>query len=401
MSTIAEEEIDFVQSARTAVRQTRTSGANSLLLFVVGLIVAFVYWASRAEIDEVTKGHGKVIPSTSLQTIQNLEGGILAEINVSEGDKVEAGDVLVRIDDTGSGSKYNENLSQSKTLEALMNRLYAEGHGLGKILFEADLTRSHPDVVKRETELFEKNLFEFGNRSNVLATSIALSRQELDLTMPLVERGVVAKTEQIRLEREINEIEGKLADLKDQFQSTAMKSYNETKATYEALNESIRGHEDRVQRAVVRSPVTGTVNKVYFTTVGGVIKPGEPILDIVPLADALVIRANINPKDIAFLHPGQQTVVKLTAYDFSMYGGLDGKVEHISADTIFDEVTRERYYQIRVLHTGDALTDKNGSVLPIIPGMVAEVDVLTGRRTVLQYLTKPFHRARFNALRER
>lgn len=401
MSTIAEKDLDFVQSARDAIRYHRAPGANVLLLSVVGLLIAFVVWANQAEIDEVTKGQGKIIPSTSLQTIQNLEGGILSEVRVGEGDKVEEGDILIRLDDTASDSKYKENLSQSKTLEALMNRHYAEAHGHDEVGFDPKLKASHPDLVERETQLFEKNRNEYANRKTVIETSIALSRQELDLAMPLVERGVVAKTEQIRLEREINELEGKLVDLADQVQSSSMKNYNETKATFEALTESIRGHEDRVHRAVVRSPVTGTVNKVYFTTVGGVIKPGEAIMDIVPKADDLVVQANIQPRDIAFLHPGQHAVVKLTAYDFSIYGGLEGRVEHISADTIFDEVTRQQLYQIRVRNTGKILEDRNGSALPIIPGMVAEVDVLTGRRTILQYLTKPFHRARFNALRER
>ncbi|MEM0968534.1 MAG: HlyD family type I secretion periplasmic adaptor subunit, partial [Verrucomicrobiota bacterium] len=214
-------------------------------------------------------------------------------------------------------------------------------------------------------------------------------------------KNIVSRIEQMRLEREVNELNGSIMEVIGAFESTSMEQYNLTMAKLESLEELLQGREDRVRRTVVRSPVSGTVNKLHATTLGGVVKPGEPIVDIVPQDETLLVSAKIRPRDIAFLHPGQPAVVKFTAYDFAMYGGLEGNVIHISADTIEDEVDREHYYQIKVRNHEGQLTTQEGQILPIIPGMVAEVDVLTGRRTVLQYLLKPFHRMRFNALRER
>ncbi|MEM7013696.1 MAG: HlyD family type I secretion periplasmic adaptor subunit, partial [Verrucomicrobiota bacterium] len=221
------------------------------------------------------------------------------------------------------------------------------------------------------------------------------------MTIPLVEKNIVSKVDQMKLEREVNEIDGRLKEITGKFQSTSMEQYNETKAKLESLEQALSGREDRVLRTVVKAPTAGLVNTIHTTTIGGVIQPGEPILDIVPDDESLLVEAKIRPADIAFLSPGQEATLKFTAYDFSMYGGLKGQVEHISADTIQDELDQQHYYQIKVRNRLDRLTSKDGIELPIIPGMVVEVDVLTGRRTVLQYLLKPFHRMRFNALRER
>ena len=220
------------------------------------------------------------------------------------------------------------------------------------------------------------------------------------MTIPLVQKGIVSKVEQLRLERDVNEVEGKLKELIGGFQQQAMEHFNETKGELEGLDEVMNGRQDRVKRALVRSPVAGTVNKLYVNTIGGVIQGGAPIADIVPHGDKLVVEAKIRPSDIGFLHPDQEVVLKFTAYDFSIYGGLKGVVKQISASTIQDEIDKKQYYIIKVENTGGKL-EIGGKELPIIPGMVAEVDVLTGRRTVLQYLTKPLHRMRFNALTER
>jgi len=400
MSVISNSELDFSSDARDALQGDRVPGANFLLFGILGLLVALIIWASKAEIEEVTKAHGKVIPSSSIQTVQNLEGGILAEIKVTEGQRVNQGDILVRIDDTMSNASFRENRGQMDVLESLMHRLYAEGTGKETIPFPAHLIEGRAELVERETELFEKRKEDIRLREDVLAEILKLAREELTMTIPMVQKRVVSKIDQIRLQRDVNDIRGKLQDISSEFQRDAMQRYTETKGKVEALRESVRAHEDRVKRAIVVSPVNGTVNKVYHKTVGGVIQPGESIVDIVPIDDTLLVQANVRPQDIAFLHPGQEAVVKFTAYDFSMYGGLDGTLEFISADTIRDEVDQQLYYQITVRNTRGSLV-KDGEELPIIPGMVAEVDVMTGRRTVLQYLSKPFTRARFNALRER
>lgn len=399
-SPVHHDDLDYITSARASVRGDRLAGANLLLFGIVGVIAACVIWASRAEIDEVTKGDGKVIPSSSIQTVQNLEGGIVAEILVREGSRVEKGDILIRIDDTLSASSYRENLAKSQALQAALTRLSAEAEGAGKLVFPAGLVESRPDLVTRERELFEKRGIELSEQKQILERSHRLAADELTMTIPLVQKGVVSKVEQLRLEREVNELEGQLRELVGGRQQEAMEKYTEAKAQFEELEEVLEGREDRVRRTQVRAPAAGTVNKLYMNTIGGVVQPGEPIVDIVPDDDTLLVEAKIRPSDIAFLRPGQEATLKFSAYDFAIYGGLKGTVEHISADTIQDEIDQQHYYMIKVRNAEGRLL-KDGEELDVIPGMTVEVDVLTGRRTVLQYLTKPFHRMRFNALRER
>ncbi len=394
-------EIDFARNARHALMNDRVRGANLLLFLIAAGIGGFVFWASQASLDEVTRGNGKVIPSSSVQTMQNLEGGIIAELLVSEGDRVIKGDVLVRIDDTMTQANYKENLAKSEALQATLARLKAEAEEKDMVVFDKDFRVTRPDLVSLETGLFEKRRNELAKQTKTLKTSIRLASDELAMTIPLVEKNIVSKVDQMKLEREVNELDGKLKGITGVFQSQSMEQYNEISAQYDSLKESLAGRQDQVRRTVIRSPVDGTVNHVHTKTLGGVVSPGEAIVDIVPDDDTLLVEAQIRPGDIAFLRPGQKTVLKFTAYDFSIYGGVEGKVEYISADTILDEIDQQHYYQIKVRNQGGKLTDREGKELPIIPGMVVEVDILTGRRTVLQYLLKPFHRMRFNALRER
>lgn len=395
------EELDFARNARLALMRDRVQGANLLLWLIAAVIGGSIAWAAYATLDEVTKGVGKVIPSSSVQTVQNLEGGIIAELLVSEGDRVAEGDILVRIDDTISNASYQENLTGAEALRASLVRLQAEAHGEETIDFPEELVASRPDLITRETSLFEKRRGELAEQCKTLENSLRLASDELAMTIPLVEKNIVSKVDQMKLEREVNEVGGKLKEITGAFQSESMEQFNEIKARLEGLEQIVAGRQDQVRRTVVRSPAAGTVNHVHTKTLGGVIQPGEPIVDIVPDDDTLLVEAKIRPADIAFLSPGQKAVLKFTAYDFSMFGGLEGIVEHISADTIQDEIDKEHYYQIKVRNQSGGLTAKDGSALPIIPGMVTEVDILTGQRTVLQYLLKPFHRMRFNALRER
>jgi len=398
--TLRNEDLDFGKAARNAVLKNEVRGVNFLLWGVVASIIAFVSWAAVASLDEVTKGAGKVIPSSAIQTVQNLEGGILAEILIREGQSVEEGDVLIRIDDTMTSASYREEVSQRDSLEAMLARHRAEANQAESIEFPEQIISERPELLAREQALFDKRIGERDKQIVVIRKSLELANEELSMTVPLVQKQIVSKVEQLRLEREVNELEGRLLELTDGFQREAMEAYNETKSKLEALVSVIDARKDRVDRTLVRSPISGTVNKLHKTTLGGVIQPGEDIVDIVPKDGTLLVEARINPRDIAFLRPGQKAKVKLTAYDFSIYGGLDGVVEHISADTIQDEVDKQHYYHIKVRNEGGVL-EKDGEVLDIIPGMVAEVDVLTGRRTVLQYLSKPFHRMRLNSLTER
>ena len=382
---ISTHDLDYVKDARAVVRGDEVSGANLLLWVIAGGIGVFFLWASQAPLDEATKGIGKVIPSASLQTVQNLEGGILAELLVQEGQRVSEGDILVRIDDTQSRASFREDLSKQQALRAALARLDVEDRA---------------DLVERETSLFQKRAADLKDQVETLDASLRLASEELAMTVPLVAKEVVPKVDQLRLEREVVVTRGELTKLTTGFRRDAMEQFNTTKAEIERLDEALSGRADRMDRTVVRSPVSGTVNHLHIKTLGGVLQPGQPIVDIVPDGDSLLVEARIRPADIGFIHPGQEATVKFTAYDFGMYGGQRGQVEHISADTIEYEVDRQHYYMIKVRNKPGKLI-KDGVELPIIPGMITEVDVLTGRRTVLQYLMKPMNRMRTNALHER
>ncbi|MEM7697456.1 MAG: HlyD family type I secretion periplasmic adaptor subunit [Verrucomicrobiota bacterium] len=375
-------------------------GSTWLLVTIIVFLGAMVTWGHFSEIDEMTRGIGKVIPSSAVHTIESLEGGILSEIKVVEGQSVTEGDVLLRIDDTVFASQFQENVARCDVLEARVSRLSAEATEASEITFSKRLREERPDLVERETTLFETRRRSLANQIAISQRSLDLAQEEMKMTRPLADSGVVSKVERLRLERQINELEGTIETSKTEFQRSTLEEQDAAQAELESLLQSIKAHEDRVKRAIVLSPVSGIINTIHKKTVGEIIGSGEPIMEIVPTGENLLIEANVKPSDIAFLHPGQEALAKITAYDFAIYGGLSGAVEHISADTIRDEATGEFFYQIKV-RTDEKTLAHNGEALPILPGMVAEVDVLTGRRTVLQYLLKPLNRARGRALSER
>ncbi|MGE3319599.1 MAG: HlyD family type I secretion periplasmic adaptor subunit [Candidatus Berkiella sp.] len=410
--------------------------AAALFLFIAGI------WASFATLDVVTVAQGKVIPSRSMQTVQNLEGGIVKDIRVKVGDVVERGQVVMVIDDTRFVSSMKEGEVQSDALQAKIERLTAETSG-EPLKFSKQLTESSPDTVKNETHLYENRKTELQVKLNILKDeveqrkqelsaaigkkdqierSLTLVKKELSLTKPLVSQGAVSEVDVLRLERTVNDLSGdleqtvisipklessvsgaerKIKELELGFKSDALKELNTAKAEYSRLFESNKAAADRVTRTIVRSPVRGTVNQVKVATIGGIVQPGQDLMDIVPLDDTLLIEANVRPSDIGFLRPGLPATVKISAYDFSIYGGLKAVVEHISADTITDE-KGNAFYQIRVRTTeASYLVGKHGERLQIIPGMSATVDILTGEKTVLEYLLKPIIKAKRNAMRER
>jgi len=426
---------------RSAVMRGPRVSASILFLSIVAFFVGAVYWASVATLDEVTTGEGRVIPSSQIQVLQNLEGGILAKIHVREGEIVEQSQVLLTIDDTQAASKYREDRARVLALRASVARLQAEQQGKPPEfpdevvaerpdLVETELAvygarttelRSSIEVYRRQIEQRKQELVELDSRIGQLTDNLALGHEELDILAPLVEQGVSARIELIRLQRQVNDIEGDLMAAR-QSVPRARSALNEVRRRVEerraaylsevasalaaargelaSVNEVMASAQDRVRRTQVRSPVQGTVIKLYINTIGGVIRPGEDLLEIVPLEDNLLVEAQIRPADIAFLHPGHAAKVKITAYDFAIYGGIDAELEQISADTILNE-EGERFYQIRVRTNRNFMVDREGNLLPIIPGMVAEVDILTGKKTVLQYLMKPILRAGGRAMRER
>ncbi|ANH12879.1 TPA: HlyD family type I secretion periplasmic adaptor subunit [Legionella pneumophila] len=362
---------------------------TSLLFFIVAII-----WANYAILDEVTTGQGKVIPSSEVQVIQNLEGGIIQNIFVKEGQIVKKDQILMQIDNTRFMASYAEAEKKIDALEIEIIRLNAEISDT-KPVFPDKFIKTYPHLVQDQLSLYESRMREL----NQLKKSLELAQKELDLTRPLLKGGSVSEVEVIRLERSVSEIKGNI----EKFKSEELDKLNKARTELFALVEANKADKDRLTRTTVRSPVYGIVKQIKTTTIGGVVQPGSDLLEIVPLDDTLLIEAKIRPSDIGFIHPGQKAMVKITAYDFSIYGGLEGVVEHISADTIIDEKTdkkEESYYIVKVRTEKNYLgTEKKP--LPIIPGMQATVDILTGQKSVLQYLLKPILKAKQSALRER
>jgi len=434
------EERDLTTDIRTTILVHSTRGARIILWIIILFFVTALVWAYFSEVEEITKGTGKVIPSRQIQVVQNLEGGILDEILVREGDIVDKGQLLLRIDDTRFSGAFRESRVKYLALRAKVIRLEAESAGASFIIPE-DIAREHPEIGQREEELFlsrkqeykksidilvedakqvELELEELKARLKQLSTAYKLVRREVQLTAPLVAQGAVSEVELLRLKRDASKMEGEkeaarlaIPRIKSQhkeamaqiherqleFKNLAKGELNEAISSLESMSVSSVTLQDRLTRTSVVSPVYGQINQVLVHTVGGVIQPGMDLVEIVPLEDTLLVEARIKPSDIAFLRPKQAAKVKISAYDFAVYGSLDAELEHISADSILDE-TGDSYYLVRVRTKKNHLGTEN-EPLPIIPGMVTTVDIKTGNKTVLSYLLKPFTRAKSQALRER
>ncbi len=439
-ATFDADDVNYMSHTHAVMVQTTPSGARVIIWAILAFIIIAVIWANFATLDEVTRGSGKVIPSGQVQVIQNLEGGIVSALAIREGQIVNKGDVLLRIDNTRFMSSLRENTQNYLSLKAKNARLKAEAEGKP---FEvpADVFADQPEIVEQERILYESRQKELEATRQILKQQIAQRRQdiagfsskleqnkrgyalldkELEMTRPLVTQGVMSEVELLRLERQANEIKGdissteisvlrekakleeamqKLEEAEINFRNLARIELSETDAELRRLAETSLALADRVKRTEVTSPVRGTVKQLFVNTIGGVVQPGMDLVEIVPLEENLLIEAKIRPADIAFLRPGLKTIVKITAYDFSIYGGLKAKVEQISADTITDE-EGDSFYMVRVRTDESALVTPRGS-LPIIPGMLTEVDILTGKKTVLEYLLKPILRAHERAMRER
>ena len=409
-----------------------------VLLNTIGIAFAIaLMWAAVSQIDEVTRGEGKVIPSRQLQVLQSLDGGVVSEILVREGDIVEPEQILLRIDQTRFTSSVRESRVQYIALLAKAARLRALTEGVPFVI-PPDIAKEDPQTVEEEQRLYESRRIELETTTSIAkqqltqrqqelvevrakheqaARAYELSAKELSVTKPLIASGAVSEVELLRLERDvgrfrgerdmaaaqisriqasINEANHKLEEVSLAFRNEAGKELAETMSKLNSISEGSVGLTDKVNRAVLRSPVRGTVKRLLINTVGGVVQPGKDVVEVVPLVDNLLLEARVQPRDIAFLRPGQKAVVKFTAYDFSIYGGLDGKLEHIGADSVVDE-KGNAFYTVRVRTNKTTI----GNNLPVIPGMVAEVDIITGEKSVLSYLLKPVLRAKARAMTER
>lgn len=436
----SEEDYEYMQSLSSAVLENTPKKIRVVLWFWILTIIALITWASYAQIDEIVRGQGKIIPSSENQMIQNLEGGIVKEILVSEGDFVKAGDTLIKIDNQKSKSTYESNYLKSLELKAKIIRLVAESNDKPLDISALD-AEELADHLKLEQRLYDINKEHLLSKTNVLKeqltqrksslneakTSIKylknelkLINEEVEMSKPLVAKGVRSKVDYLKLQREknniekelksvnnsiprlksaISEVKNKIIEAKKIFISDAQEELNKTSAELERVIANMNALKDQVDRTNVYAPTNGIVQKLFFNTIGGVIKPGADLVEIVPTEDTLLVEAKIKPADIAFLYSGQAAKVKVTAYDFAIYGGLNGEVVKISADTEVDR-NENSFYKVHI-KTNKNYLEKDEHKLPIIPGMVVSVDILTGKKTIMDYILKPILRAKQYTFTER
>ena len=437
MGDMGDTDLNFVRDADWFMIQQEPLRARILTRALLLIALLFVLWAAVVRVDEVTKGDGKVIPSRQLQVLQSLDGGIVSKILVAEGQQVDAGQLLLQVDSTRFESSVRENRAQYLSLAAKAARLQALGEGK-PFNPDPEVVKEDPKTVEEERQLYETATHEINAQISIAQQQLAQRQQELSeararqiqaaqayelaakeysVTKPLIASGAVSEVDLLRLERDVARFRGerdvaaaqisraqaaiaeanrKIQEVELNTRNTARKEYSETMAKMNALSQSSTGLSDRVKQSAIRSPVKGTVKRLLVNTVGGVVQPGRDIVEIVPSEDRLLLEARVLPKDIAFLRPGQKAMVKFTAYDFSIYGGMEATLEHIGADSITDE-RGNTFYTVRVRTAKSFLAGR----LPIIPGMVAEVDIVTGEKSILTYLMKPVLRAKQAAFTER
>lgn len=431
---------DFAPEVDAASVQGPSPYSKTMLLLIILFFVAAGVWAWYAVVDEVTHADGKVIPSSRVQVIQNLEGGILKEVLVTEGQFVKVGQVVMRIDDTGHSSSFGELKARYYSLIGEITRLKAETEET-PLLFGAEMEKGHKRIVQDQFALYQARKSELNTqvailkqqmdqrrlekdellgKSERLQTSLQITQEEYEITEPLVQQTIVPRIDLLRLKRQINDLEGQISaaslalprvesaiieaqrrieEKSQHFKSSSLAELSQRNMELDRVKEVILGAEDKVARTEIRSPVRGVVKEIKISTIGGVIKPGEDLMEIVPLDDTLLIEAKVRPADIAFLHAQQKARVKFSAYDFSVYGGLPGRLEQIGADTVLDE-RGEAYYKV-IIRTDKNHLSKGGKNLPIIPGMVVTVDIITGQKTIFMYILKPIIKAQQLALTER
>lgn len=380
-------------------REHEFSGASKIIGLSALLFLLLGVWAYFGSLDEVSTGTGKVVPSSREQVLQSLDGGVLTELMVHEGDKVQAGEVVARLDPTRSESNVGESAAKYRASLASSARLYAEVNDLS--LKFPDSLKAWPDLLASETRLYKTRRAQLTDSQREIQDAIDSVNKELAITQRLEKSGAASHVEVLRLQREKSDLGLKITDLRSQYYVQAREELSKANAEVDMLSSILKGREDSVNRLTVRSPMRGIVKNIQVTTIGGVIPPNGDLMEIVPLDDHLLIEARLSPRDIAFIHPGQRALVKITAYDYAIYGGLEGEVETISPDTIQDKVKPEIvYYRVFIRTHQDYLVNKKGHKFSISPGMVASVDIKTGEKTIMDYLIKPFNRAK-EALRER
>ncbi|BFU59769.1 MULTISPECIES: HlyD family type I secretion periplasmic adaptor subunit [Rodentibacter] len=401
---IKQADLVLINDLNAAMQTEKHRGIFSVVILFAVFLVVFVIWAYFSPLEEVSRGQGSVIPSSREQIVQSLDPGIIQAMKVKEGDLVEKGQVLLVLDDTRSSAVLRESEAKVQNLRGMVARLQAESSGKA-LEFPSDI----PEEVKlRETEAYNARHRSMLDAVKGLSQSKALLDREISITQPMVAKGVMSEVELLRMKRQSSDLAQQISERRNQYVTVANNELVQAESELAQARENMAMRADPVERSQIKAPMKGIVKNIRINTVGGVVQAGQDILEIVPVDDTLLVQAYISPKDVAFIRPDQDALVKISAYDYAIYGGLEGKVVLISPDTLQDERRRselnlnpdQAYYRILVKTDGSHITDSQGNAMPITPGMTAMVDIKTGEKTVFQYLIKPITRMK-QALQER
>ena len=405
-NNVKSKDLDLINDLNAALQKEKHSGQFIVIILFFILMIVFVIWAYNSPVEEVTRGNGNIIPSSREQVIQSLDPGIVTEIMVKEGDMVEKDQILMKLDDTRSSAVLRESEAKVANLEATIARLKAEAYGT-KLSFPDSVS---PELRRREIAAYKARRQVMVDAINGLSQSKAALDREIAITAPLVSEGYVSEVELLRMRRDSADLATQISERRNRYKADANNELLQAESELAQSKENVAMRADPVERSQIRAPMRGIVKGIKVTTIGGVVNAGEDIMQIIPVDDKLLVEAYIRPQDIAFIRAGQPALVKVSAYDYSIYGGLEGKVTLVGADTISNSMQNRAndlkldpnqvYYRVLVQTENNSLKDKNGKPMPIIPGMVATVDIKTGEKTIFQYLIKPITRMK-QALSER
>lgn len=401
---VKQADLVLLNDLNAALQTEKHTGLFSVVILMLAFAIVFLIWAYNSPLEEVTRGQGSVIPSSRDQVVQSLDPGILQEMKVKEGDIVEKGQVLLLLDDTRSSAVFRESQAKVHSLQAMTARLRAEAYGTA-LKFPEEISQ---EIRDRETAAYNARQKSMNDALASLSETKRILDREIAITQPMVARGVVSEIELLRMKRQSLDLAQQLNERKNKFTADANNELTRAEAELSQAKENMAMRADPLERTQLRAPLRGVVKNIRVNTVGGVIQAGQNILEIVPLDDKLIVQAYISPKDVAFIRTGQEAIVRISAYDYAIYGGIEGKVILISPDTLQDDRRPSElklnpdmaYYRVLVETTTNNITDKTGRKLEITPGMTATVDIKTGEKTVFQYLVKPITRMK-QALQER